>query len=709
MLRIYLNFCLAAGLAFLINFSAVAQTFPGASPWFFVNPTPIGSALTVGQVVGNFCLAAGPRAVFAQNQSGNWNRNYNIPNIDATDLTAPQEATVYASGTGPEAGVHKSTNGGFIWRKVFPTDGSNRDVFGVAFPRFSLGIILLENGAVMRTLNEGATWEMAASPGTGRTLFVKEGLGLTVFAGKESGGLWRTTDSAQTWTQVSGIPASETVTCFAANASNGRHVAGCRSGAVYTSTDGVSWQGGQVVPASVVDVEFSSANTIMAVSPNLIYRSSFNNLSWTQVQTAGVTNISDLTVMADNSLYAFSADNGNIISAISDASPFQLVNRGVRKTFTSGLIRTNLVNQFLLSTDDGSVFTGIGALGQTFDITETVVSQGNRINRISKSVLPLQPMLVGDNGHLYTSTSAGQVNSWTRVTLPTTNHLRGASGNQIFRLVAGDNGTIFRSINNGSTWTSVTSQASLNWTDVLVTDNNTGLIAGPNGTLLRTTNFGANFTSSIIGNSTITSLHGVQGGTVWAGFADGRVRISGNNGAAWSDLLTMPATVIDMTGTRTNDIQVLCTDGFVYHIQGSTITGRDRISTTQSLTGMVYMEQSGLPAIGGNIVFGVGGSILSYSYPITTSITGKVNNIKPLQIIGNPVKEKLVFGLSESQTIKSLHVIDYSGRIVLEQLPTQRIDAATYEVSLNALPKGTYRLLVNTEDFTFQGGFIKSE
>ena len=62
-------------------------------------------------------------------------------------------------------------------------------------------------------------------------------------------------------------------------------------------------------------------------------------------------------------------------------------------------------------------------------------------------------------------------------------------------------GTILRTTNGGTTWTSQSSGTTNYLNGVSFTDANTGTVVGDNGTILRTTNGGTNWTITIKWNN----------------------------------------------------------------------------------------------------------------------------------------------------------------------------------------------------------------
>ncbi len=145
----------------------------------------------------------------------------------------------------------------------------------------------------------------------------------------------------------------------------------------------------------------------------------------------------------------------------------------------------------------------------------------------------LTVIVVGDSGYVFRSTDNGI--SFTTAVVPGAPALRAvAITSATNALVAGDGGALLRSVDGGATWNPVTSGTIETLHAFSFASATDGLAAGGNGTLLGTTNGGA--TWSPVSVPTTNDLYALarNGSTVWAGGAAGVLLKSTNGGSSFS-------------------------------------------------------------------------------------------------------------------------------------------------------------------------------
>jgi photosystem II stability/assembly factor-like uncharacterized protein len=106
---------------------------------------------------------------------------------------------------------------------------------------------------------------------------------------------------------------------------------------------------------------------------------------------------------------------------------------------------------------------------------------------------------------------------WVLQNSGTTSHLNAVHFiNSSTGWVAGENGTILKTIDEGITWTTQTSNVSENLNSIFFIDENSGWVAGNSGTILSTTNGGATWTEQSSGTSVnLLSIHFINSSTGW--------------------------------------------------------------------------------------------------------------------------------------------------------------------------------------------------
>jgi photosystem II stability/assembly factor-like uncharacterized protein len=197
---------------------------------------------------------------------------------------------------------------------------------------------------------------------------------------------------------------------------------------------------------------------------------------------------------------------------------------------TTGKIGVSVVGQVAISTTDFTVLTFSGEW----------VQKSNGLYNM------LVPTLFSNSGNLYAATNNGVYlstdngNSWTSLGLPNTyvGSLAVSEGN----LYAGciDGRGIFRSKNNGASWTPINTGLTANVAVLSLLVNGSNLYAGTNAGVFHSTNNGDNWTAindlSLTVNSIVYSLS-VSDGNLYAATVGGVFR-STNNGSSWAAINT---------------------------------------------------------------------------------------------------------------------------------------------------------------------------
>ena len=141
------------------------------------------------------------------------------------------------------------------------------------------------NGAILSSTDMGQTWttNVIGAPmggnvdgrSMGERLVVDPNLPSTLYFGSRNAGLWKSTDSAQTWTQVAGLVDPATGMILGAGAGNS---AGTGYGLTVVAFDPQSGASGTATPAIYVGVGATSGNTL--------YRSTDAGVTWSAVTGA---------------------------------------------------------------------------------------------------------------------------------------------------------------------------------------------------------------------------------------------------------------------------------------------------------------------------------------------------------------------------------------------------------------------------------------
>jgi len=209
---------------------------------------------------------------------------------------------------------------------------------------------------------------------------------------------------------------------------------------------------------------------------------------------------------------------------------------------------------------------------------------------------------VGENGTILRTTNGGT--TWTLQTSGTTSILSGVSFTDSDNGIAvGGDGTILRTTNGGIDWNIQLSGTTENLFSISFSDVNNGTAVGSNGTILRTTNGGADWISQSSGTTWV--LCGVSFSDANNGTAVGQlgtVLRTSNGGAIWTsqssgttDILACVAFIDSINGTAVGHwgTIITTTNGGISWITRTS-------GTTEWLRGVSYSDINNGTAVGWN-------------------------------------------------------------------------------------------------------------
>ena len=512
----------------------------------------------------------------SHSQGNFWDRT-DGPYIGTIDALVVDSSGIVFAGTGGD--VYRSTNQGDEW---FDPGAFTASCFALK----SQSVLFAGGGnSIHRTTDGGVSWSNAGTfDNTVHSVAVEPqgnllaGTGDIAPHGETSGGLYRSTNDGTNWSRII-IPDTGAYSIVAH--SSGVLVAATLWGRVLHSTDG----GSSWLPSLLSGVFFITGDHLgglYACSDCCVYRSLDTGRTWSQIFVTG-NSVSRVVVDGNARIFvsmyrggiSYSTDNGSTWNPTSMTSTrvysvaldfngtiyAGLFESGVYRSTDNGVSWVQRVHGFpnlwtisLAVSPSGTMYAGTYYLGLWRTTNNGEVWTRNALGYSVVRALAAQStgnIYAGTEGALYRSTNDGT--SWTQLNLgigsPYVLSLSVAPSGVIFAGTA-DNlyhqGNVFRSSDNGGTWTSVLENVMPVWS--VVSSDGLHIFAGTYTTseaakIYRSTDSGSTWNASYTAplNHYVASLTTSPDGVVFSGIAHiwdpnggfGVVR-STDHGATWS-------------------------------------------------------------------------------------------------------------------------------------------------------------------------------
>jgi len=538
-----------ANRGFLVgDAGAILRTVDGGVTWTGQTVDPAATLRAVCFADRSTGTAVGsPGAIYQTTDGGNtWTQKIATPGITVNAISfADKNIGIFVGSVGT---IYRTTDGGSKWiRQVSGIEATNAPgLLGVCSVDGNVWVAVGEYGTILRTTDGGVTWALQPS-GTRFNLnavqFADENNGIAV---GDAGVIVATADGGRTWAERSiGLTSWFSALRFV-NATTG-FVVGSDGMLVRTTDGGATWAGqigGPRVP--LYGVRFVNPLAGVAVGyAGAVFRTIDGGATW-EAQPSGTTNYLRGVDFPDPSTGIAVGDFGTILRttdgganwsdlSIPPTSTTNLSLSGIAFADpTTGLAigrldsalspQTMLRRSAILRTTDGGQnwirvsvpwdrglsavsFGGLStatAVGEGGIVLRTVdkglhwVAQGGisdpetgtvpittaRLNGVSFAG-PEKGIAVGDNGTILRTLDGGT--TWTIQPSGTTLTLYGVSTlNGVNAAAVGNIGTILTTSDGGTTWATTTSATTNNLYAVHFLDVDRGTIVGDRGVVLRT-------------------------------------------------------------------------------------------------------------------------------------------------------------------------------------------------------------------------------
>jgi hypothetical protein len=637
------------------------------------------------------------------NSSANWTAvNSGLTTIDIRAL-AVSGANLFAGGyevAGSPGGVFFSTDKGANWT-VRNTGLTNRSIISLGVN--GTNVFAGTNGAgVYFSSNNGLNWTQVNNGLSGLSLTINTfySSGTTLYAGTQEG-FAITTNNGTTWNLITNgltTVSSKRVGTITIKGSN--IFVGTGDGVFVSTNNGTSFSSaqGNLPLFSINSIANDGSNLITSVQSGGVYKSSNDGVNWTAFNT-GLTNLNanSLTVIpnyiyvstqGDGVFYSFNNSNWvNSISGLYNTTP-----------------RTFMIN-------GANIFTGTFLKGIAF----TSNSGANWIYSNSGLSSTIINDLYNDGTNFYAATSFGVFksvnngNTWTNIgsTFGSTSYIQSflKIGSTLY---AGSLGAgIFTSTNEGANWTAFNSGLSNLQIWDLLTDGTNIYAAAELGGVFKVPVSGSTWSQSIngiTGSTDMRSLY-VSGNTLFTGYAG--IYKSTDGAATWTSITNDGLSGKTVRGLYSYDNGNIIFAGTAYNgFYVSSNGGANFISANLGLPAI--SEVNAITVFNNDVYLGLTGfgvwkrpvseiisAIINISSETPTGYTLGQNYPNPF----NP-ETNIKFSVQKAGNV-TLKVYDITGKVV-STLVNGYLRPGIFEVQFNAnsFSSGIYVYKLTVNDYT---------
>ncbi len=692
----------------LTLFAALAAMPPCVlrAQWVQTNG-PYGTYVSCFAVSGTNLFAGSGIGVFLTTDNGtSWTAvNSGLNSKHVQSLAA--SGTNLFCGTG-DSGVFISTDNGVSWNAT--NDGlANREVLALTVSGSDLLAMTWDgnNDVIYLSTNNGIHWTRLNTPTQSTEMSIAL-IGTDLFVANSNAGsplgVYVSTNIGTTWTKINSGLTDSIVYHLAVSGTN--LFAATESGRVFRWIDSMrSWTfADSGLHSTFVYNLWASGTSVFTQTADSVFRTTNNGSIWLPFTLGpGKDQIINTTALIGNHLFA-ATEVGGIVLSTDDGSSWTPVNTGIRNTPVSCLALSGK-NLFagsmgysigpFLSTDEGASWSQVNDLLWTAHVRSLAAIGTNILAGIGG----------GDDGSIFRSTDDGI--SWTNV-------YPGFPDYDIYQAFAAHEGNLFagsafgsvlRSTDSGRSWAKADTTGLQNFrggiTSFAVLGNN--LFAGTvDSGIFLSTNNGASWTQINNGlwNTQIRAL-AVSGTTIIAatnilGDDYGGIFISTNNGGSWTRI------VPEMTSYCTVD--AFAVSGT--NIFASTSFGTPCLSTDFGLSwravdsGLPRTHITSLLASNTNLFAGTDSSV--WRRPLSemigqSAVTQETAFQKDIQSYPNPFNASTTIGFALSeQGFVQLDVFDMLGRTV-QSLLNETMEPGQHSTRFDAdnLASGIYTVVLS--------------
>ena len=435
----------------------------GHSGWTWGDPAPQGETLNDVVFDGSRGFAVGQLGTVLRSDNGGatW---IGLPSGTTSPLSLAQVLDANTVIVGGECTVRESTNAGASFQRL-PVNGSEGScatkVASFSFLNASTGFLEQADGAVLLTTDGGQTLQ-AKTPvplngGTPAKLdFISPTTGFAVTGGAPGGRIFRTTDGANSWTQVGSSPAPLSDLTFVTPST--AFAIGANSTLLQSTDGGATWKG---LPLTLPAGE----------APQLLTHISCSDVTHCLMATAPAA--------GSNSNVLVRSTDGGLTGSLVSASAQNLL--AVSFSSASNAVAVGQEGATVLSSNGGETFPTLISRRLGVDFSHGLPAIGQTA---------MDAYVPGADGQIAATTNGGE--TWGVLRVPTSLEITNvAFPTTETGYAINKSGTVYRTANAGVAW-SILSSSPPSPSSLVATSPSTVLMIGPKG-VRRSTNSGASF------------------------------------------------------------------------------------------------------------------------------------------------------------------------------------------------------------------------
>jgi len=530
---------------------SLASVTTSTSGWQWGNPTPQGQTLSSIRFSGNrgYAIGEGGTALRTDDGGSTWSGVITglTTNLSILRLIDSEKVVV-----GGGCSLYRSNDGGSTFSRLPWTSSDiscGSELQSFSFPTSDSGYLMLKEGSVLRTTNGGTSWSGRTKVPGGESvrdvLFLSDTTGIAI-SGND---IYKTTDSAGSWTKIRETGGELTSLYFDTFDGQLTGFALSTNGSVWKTLDqGDTWEKAGSSGSHLTGIACASASICLAS-------------------------------VSDSAAVLRSEDGGANWTAISPSS--------------------TKVNSVGFAAGSRAVVVGPGGFTATSDDlggnwSTTQANIGSEFSNI-KAVSSQVAFALGTTDGVMAKTVDGG-KSWTRVSVPTPSGIEDASFiDQNSGYVVDSNGSLYKTTDSGDSWTVLDPGTGARPSRTLALDSSTVLIIAEGG-VLRSTNGGTSFTRISLSNELkrqpaeeLTA----SSGKVYISSSQ-YIAVSKDKGAKFKRLVKFKKGINNLNFTSAKTGYLVANSGILYTSKNGGKKWSPVTSVGVTIAGIVSMSWSGL-------------------------------------------------------------------------------------------------------------------